>query len=118
VYPFRGDYLPVVDIGKILNMGNASANGNSAAVIFVDTGQKVFGMPVDQLLESQHIIVKTLEANYRSVRGLSGATILATILGDGSVGLVLDLLGIEEMFFGTSFKGDTDDEGEKEEKSG
>ncbi len=114
VYPFRGDYLPVVDIGKVLNISNASANGNSAAVIFVDTGQKVFGMPVDQLLESQHIIVKTLEANYRSVRGLSGAT----ILGDGSVGLVLDLLGIEEMFFGTSFKGDTDDEGEKEEKSG
>ncbi|UCG81139.1 MAG: chemotaxis protein CheA, partial [Desulfobacterales bacterium] len=114
VYPFRGDYLPVVDIGKILNMGNASANGNSAAVIFVDTGQKVFGMPVDQLLESQQIIVKTLETNYRSVRGLAGATILS----DGSVGLVLDLLGIEEMFFGTSFKGDTDDEGEKEGKFG
>ncbi|MBW1771160.1 MAG: chemotaxis protein CheW [Deltaproteobacteria bacterium] len=77
------------------------------------TGQKVFGIPVDELLDSQQIIVKTLETNYRSVKGLAGAT----ILGDGSVSLVLDLLGIEEMVFKDSFKGDRDHEGEKEGKS-
>jgi two-component system chemotaxis sensor kinase CheA len=114
VYPFRGDYLPVVDVAKILEMGTPSANGNSTVVIFVDTGKKVFGIPVDELLESQQIIVKTLETNYRSVKGLAGAT----IMGDGSVALVLDLLGIEEMFFKDSFKGDTDHEAEKEGKSG
>ncbi len=113
VYPFRGDYLPIVDVAKILNLGTPSVNGNSTVVIFVDTGQKVFGIPVDELLNSQQIIVKTLETNYRSVKGLAGAT----ILGDGSVSLVLDLLGIEEMVFKDSFKGDIDHEVEKEGKS-
>jgi two-component system chemotaxis sensor kinase CheA len=114
VYPFRGDYLPIVDVAKILNLGTPSVNGNSTVVIFVDTGRKVFGIPVDELLDSQQIIMKTLETNYRSVKGLAGAT----ILGDGSVSLVLDLLGIEEMVFRDSFKGDRDHEGEKEGKSG
>jgi two-component system chemotaxis sensor kinase CheA len=114
MYPFRGDYLPIVDVAKILNLGTPSVNGNSTVVIFVDTGRKVFGIPVDELLDSQQIIVKTLETNYRSVKGLAGAT----ILGDGSVSLVLDLLGIEEMVFRDSFKGDRDHEGEKEGKSG
>ena len=114
VYPFRGDYVPIVDISKVLNLGTSSGSGNNTAVIFVDTGTKVFGLPVDDLLASQQIIVKSLEANYRSVKGLAGAT----ILGDGTVSLVLDLLGIEEIFFKHSFKGDPDYEGEKEGKSG
>ncbi|MBW1741844.1 MAG: chemotaxis protein CheA [Deltaproteobacteria bacterium] len=114
VYPFRGDYLPLVNLAKVLDTGTLSTNGNSSVVIFVDTGTKTFGMAVDELLEPQQIIVKTLETNYRSVKGLAGAT----ILGDGSVSLVLDLLGLEEIFFKTSFKGDEDDEGEEKDKSG
>lgn len=114
VYSFRGDYLPLVDISKILNTGTSSGNGDGTVVIFVDTGKKVFGIPVDELLDPQQILVKTLETNYRSVKGLAGVT----ILGDGSVSLVLDLLGVEEIFFKNSFKGDSDHEGEKKGKSG
>jgi len=114
LYPFRGDYLPIVDVAKILNIGTPSANGNSTVVIFVDTGRKAFGIPVDEVLEPRQIIVKTLETNYRSVKGIAGAT----ILGDGSVSLVLDLLGLEEIFFKNSFKGDVDHEGEEKGKPG
>ena len=114
VYPFRGDYLPLVNIEKILNTGTLSANGNSSVVLFVDTGTKVFGLAVDELLEPQQIIVKTLETNYRSVKGLAGAT----ILGDGSVSLVLDLLGLEEIFFKDSLKGEMNHEGENDGNSG
>jgi two-component system chemotaxis sensor kinase CheA len=114
VYPFRGDYLPLVDIPKILDTGISSKNGRRTVVVFVDTGSKVFGLPVDDLLEPQQIILKTLETNYRSVKGLAGAT----ILGDGSVSLVLDILGLEEIFFKTSFKGDEDHEGEAKGTSG
>ncbi len=115
LYPFRGDYLPLVDITKIFNIdGTPSGDGNSTILIFVDTGRKAFGIPADELLESQQIIVKTLETNYRSVKGIIGAT----ILGDGSVSLVLDLLGLEEIFFKNSFKGDVDHEGEEKGESG
>ncbi len=114
VYPFRGDYLPLVNVAKILDTGTSSTNGHSSVVIFVDTGTKAFGMAVDELLEPKQIIVKTLETNYRSVKGLSGAT----ILGDGSVSLVLDLLGLEEIFFKDSLKGEMNHEGKKEGKSG
>ncbi|MDY6950901.1 MAG: chemotaxis protein CheA [Thermodesulfobacteriota bacterium] len=109
VYPLRGDYLPLVDITRLLDTGQPTANGNTAVVVFVDTGRKAFGIPAEELLEPQQIIVKSLETNYRSVKGLAGAT----ILGDGSVSLVLDLLGLEEMFFKHVLKGDADYEGKK-----
>ncbi|NVM21927.1 MAG: chemotaxis protein CheA [Desulfobacterales bacterium] len=109
MYPFRDDYLPLVDITKILDTGMPAANGHVAALVFLDTGARAFGIPVDEVLEPQQIIVKTLETNYRSVKGIAGAT----ILGDGSVSLVLDLLGLEEMFFENSFKGVQLDEGEE-----
>lgn len=114
LYPFRGDYIPVVDIAKILDTGTSSINGDGAVLVFVDTGRKVFGIPVDELLEPQQIIVKTLETNYRTVKGLAGAT----ILGDGSVSLVLDVLGLEEIFFKHSHKGEMNHEGDKESASG
>ena len=111
VYPFHGDYLPIVDIRKILNMGAPSAGGNTSVLVFVDTGRKAFGIPVEQVLEPQQIVVKSLETNYRTVKGITGAT----IMGDGSVSLVLDLLGLEEIFFRHPFEGD--EYHESEEKS-
>jgi two-component system chemotaxis sensor kinase CheA len=102
LYPFHGDYLPIVDIRKIINTGVPSANGNTSVLVFVDTGRKTFGIPVEKVLEPQQIVVKSLETNYRTVKGIVGAT----IIGDGSVSLVLDLLGLEEIFFRHPFKGD------------
>ena len=114
LYRFRGDYIPLADMTKILHIGMPPANGNTTAVVIVDTGKKVFGMPVDEVLDPQQIIVKTLETNYRSVKGIAGAT----ILGDGSVSLVLDLLGVEEIFFRNSFKGDATHEREEKIEQG
>jgi two-component system chemotaxis sensor kinase CheA len=101
VYPFQDDYLPLVDIAKILNTGVPSASDNTSVLVFVDTGRKAFGIPVEQVLEPRQIVVKSLETNYRTVKGIAGAT----ILGDGSVSLVLDLLGFEEIFFKHPFEG-------------
>lgn len=114
LYRFRGDYIPLADMTKLLHIGMPPANGNTSAVVYVDTGKKVFGMPVDEILDPQQIIVKTLETNYRSVKGIAGAT----ILGDGSVSLVLDLLGLEEIFFRNSIKGDATHESEKKTEQG
>ncbi|MBW2351511.1 MAG: chemotaxis protein CheA [Deltaproteobacteria bacterium] len=104
MYPFHDDYLPLVDIAKILDTGEPSAVDNISALIFVNTGEKAFGIPVEQVLEPQQIVVKSLETNYRTVKGIVGAT----ILGDGSVSLVLDLLEFEEIFFQPPFEGGKD----------
>lgn len=102
VYFFRGDYVPLLDISRVLHRSSPASNGQEKLLVFVDTGTKVFGIPVDQLLEPRQIIVKSLETHYRNVRGLAGASILA----DGSVSLVLDLLSLEEIFFKNSTRGD------------
>ena len=52
-------------------------------------GRRV-GLCVDELLGQQQVVVKTLEANYGHVEGIAGAT----ILGDGSVALILDIAGL------------------------
>jgi len=55
-------------------------------------GQKA-GIFVDELLGQQQVVIKSLESNYRRVDGVSGAT----ILGDGSVALIMDIPGLIRM---------------------
>ena len=64
-------------------------------VVFIDTGRQEFGLLIDEVLDCRQIVVKSLESHYRNVKGISGAT----IMGDGSVALVLDLFDLEEIFF-------------------
>ena len=94
MYLFRGDYVPLMDLSKLFNLSSNRNAGGGGILVFLDTGRKTFGIPVDEILEPQQIIIKSLETNYRSIKGIAGAA----ILGDGSVSLVLDLLGLEEMF--------------------
>jgi two-component system chemotaxis sensor kinase CheA len=56
-------------------------------------GRRV-GLCVDELLGQQQVVVKTLETNYQRVDGVAGAT----ILGDGSVALILDVAGLARRF--------------------
>ena len=57
--------------------------------IHVETGRDVVGLAVDELLEQHQVVIKSLEANYRKVPDVSGAT----IMGDGRVALILDVIG-------------------------
>jgi two-component system chemotaxis sensor kinase CheA len=52
-------------------------------------GRKV-GLFVDDLVGQQQVVVKSIETNYRRIEGVSGAT----VLGDGSVALILDIPGL------------------------
>jgi two-component system chemotaxis sensor kinase CheA len=56
-------------------------------------GEKV-GLFIDDLLGQQQVVIKSLETNYRKVLGLSGAT----ILGDGTVALILDVQGLISLY--------------------
>ena len=56
-------------------------------VVILHVGGKTVGLVVDELLGSQDIVIKSLSDNFMNIRGLSGAS----ILGDGTVSLMLDV---------------------------
>ncbi|HWW21610.1 MAG TPA: chemotaxis protein CheA [Steroidobacteraceae bacterium] len=91
VLTFRGEYLPVVRLQKHFNSRADRAREASEGLIMVVEGDgRRVGLCVDELLGQQQVVVKTLEANYGHVEGIAGAT----ILGDGSVALILDVANL------------------------
>lgn len=87
----RGQYLPIIRMHEIFNVVSAKHTKLTEGLLVVVEGQGVrCGLFVDDLLGQQQVVIKSLEANYRRVEGVSGAT----ILGDGSVALILDIPGL------------------------
>ena len=60
---------------------------DKSTVVVVQNGETTIGLLVDQLIGMQEVVLKSLEKNFRTIPGLSGAS----ILGDGRVSLILDL---------------------------
>jgi two-component system chemotaxis sensor kinase CheA len=90
-YRLRDQYIPVLRMHELFNVPPGSKTNPGEGVIVVVERQGVLcGLFVDELLGPQQVVVKSLETNYRRVRGVSGAT----ILGDGSVALILDIPGL------------------------
>ncbi len=83
----RQEYMPVIDLEQLFHVPRYDGEtGNSILVIVEADGARV-AMLVDELLGQQQVVVKNLEANYRKVDDISGAT----IMGDGRVALILDV---------------------------
>ncbi len=90
-FKLRDEYLPIVRMHEIFGIDNPDALELSDGILVVVEGEgRKCGLFVDDLLGQQQVVIKSLEANYRKVDGLSGAT----ILGDGSVALILDIPGL------------------------
>jgi two-component system chemotaxis sensor kinase CheA len=90
VLSFRGEYLPVVRLREVFNTGGSCAAADQGLIMVVEGDGRRVGLCVDELLGQQQVVVKTLEANYGHVEGIAGAT----VLGDGSVALILDISGL------------------------
>jgi two-component system chemotaxis sensor kinase CheA len=87
----RDEYVPIIRLHEIFGVENARANDLCDGLLVVIEGDgRRCGLFVDDLIGQQQVVVKSLEANYQQVEGVSGAT----ILGDGSVALILDVPGI------------------------
>jgi len=85
----RGEYLRLLSIRNLLNLQGMNADEGMAVIVDTETeGQVAF--LVDDLIGQRQVVLKSLEANYRPVKGVSGAT----ILGDGRVALILDIPSI------------------------
>jgi two-component system chemotaxis sensor kinase CheA len=98
VYRLREEYIPIVSLSELFHSGNDAslkADGDMGGnlLVIVEWADKRIGLMVDDLLGQQQVVIKSLETNYERVAGLSGAT----ILGDGTVSLILDISGLMEM---------------------
>ncbi|MEQ1527918.1 MAG: chemotaxis protein CheA [Methylococcales bacterium] len=90
-FRLRNQYIPIIRMHDIFNVKPLATTKLGEGVIVVVEGQGgMCGLFVDDLLGQQQVVIKSLEANYRRVEGVSGAT----ILGDGSVALILDVPGL------------------------
>jgi two-component system chemotaxis sensor kinase CheA len=90
VYKLRDAYLPIVRLYDLFGQVPDNSNLDGGLLVVVEgDGQRV-GLFVDDLLNQQQVVIKSLETNFRRVPGLSGAT----ILGDGRVALILDVAGL------------------------
>ncbi len=90
VFSFRGDYVPVIRLHEIFGVEPRAHDLHQGLIVIVEGDGRRVGLFVDDLLGQQQVVIKSLETNYGHIDGVSGAT----ILGDGSVALILDLPGI------------------------
>ncbi len=91
LYSMIGEYIPIVRLERLFDGQEGGQLGGSMLVVVEGDGCKA-GLVVDELEAQQQVVIKSLETNYGRVAGVSGAT----ILGDGTVALILDVPGIIE----------------------
>jgi two-component system, chemotaxis family, sensor kinase CheA len=87
VVQVREEYLPVRPLDEMFDVPRFEWGSNSSIMVIVEAEDKRVALVVDELIGQHQVVVKNLEANYRKVNGVSGAT----ILGDGRVALILDV---------------------------
>ncbi|MFM0082255.1 chemotaxis protein CheA [Paraburkholderia sediminicola] len=86
----RGEYLPLVALHEVFTVDDAKQEPTQGIVTIMQTEGRRFAMLIDELVGQQQVVVKNLETNYRKVHGISAAT----ILGDGSVALIVDVAAL------------------------
>jgi len=97
LYRLREENIPILRLQDELEMGS-SGGLEQRILCFVEAAGNRVGLLLDELHDQQQVVIKSLESNYSKVAGISGAT----ILGDGSVSLILDIQGLITNFLNRS----------------
>lgn len=95
VIDFRGEYLPLLRLHKVLHVPTSQPTPRleDGIAVVVETEQGRIALFVDELLGERQVVIKSIEQNYKTVEGISGAT----IMGDGRVAFILDLQGLVKL---------------------
>ncbi|ELY2496177.1 chemotaxis protein CheA [Cronobacter muytjensii] len=93
VLEVRGEYLPLVELWKVFDVQGAKTEATQGIVVILQSAGRRYALLVDQLIGQHQVVVKNLESNYRKVPGISAAT----ILGDGSVALIVDVSALQSL---------------------
>ena len=90
-FKLRDEYLPIVRMHEVFDVSAEHVEElTEGLLVIVEAEGRKCGLFVDDLLGQHQVVIKSLEENYGNVEGVSGAT----ILGDGSVALILDITGV------------------------
>ncbi len=99
VHRYRGKLLPLIWLTQALE-GSDESDRDSVNIIVLQAHQQQFGLIVDRVFDTHEIVVKPLNKLLRGISCLAGAT----ILGDGEVTLILDVVGLAELALGEARK--------------
>ncbi|MDH4607548.1 chemotaxis protein CheW [Pseudomonas sp. BN102] len=83
----RGEYLPLISLHDLLGETTPPLPAEQSIVVILEADGRHFALQVDDLVGQQQVVIKSLEQNFRRIDGIAGAT----IMGDGSVALILDV---------------------------
>lgn len=90
IFQLRNELVPLIRLYNAFNLEPVTSDIEDSLVVVAESDGEWVGIVVDDLLAQQQVVIKSLEQNYQRVEGVSGAT----ILGDGTVALILDVPGI------------------------
>jgi two-component system, chemotaxis family, sensor kinase CheA len=90
VIQVRDSYVPLLALNALLHMRGPALRPEEGIAVVVEADGRRAALAVDQLLGQQQVVIKSLEANYKRVSGIAGAT----VLGNGRVALILDVTSL------------------------
>ena len=91
VIRLRDEIIPILRLNRELGIKGADSEDDQLSVVIVEGRAKSLGLVVDKVIAEQDVVVKPLGAFLKRVRGITGAT----ILGDGRVVLILDVVNVK-----------------------
>ncbi len=86
----REEFIPIVRLHHLFGLKDSFENLEDGMLIVVKSGNTKVALSIDEFLNQHQVVVKPLDKNFRSVQGIGAAT----VRGDGSIGLILDVVGI------------------------
>ena len=93
VYRRRGALLPIAYLREVLGLSDAASDSDVLNIVVLQAEERQFGLVVDDINDTQEIVVKPLGKQLKGLSCYAGAT----IMGDGRVALILDVLGVGQM---------------------
>lgn len=89
----RGTYHPMMRLYEVFDLQPEHKDPAKAILLILETEGERVAVMVDEILGQQQVVIKSMEQNFRKIEGIAGAT----ILGDGTVGFILDVRGLLEL---------------------
>jgi len=89
----RDQFWPVLPLYQVMDAEPRHTSPSEGIVVLIETSKRRYGLLVDELVGQQQVVIKSLEQHYKRVPGAAGAT----IMGDGSVALILDVESLADV---------------------